>query len=116
VAELAAMLGIDSLLDRMPHRLSGGEAQRVALGRALAYNPDVLCLDEPLSSLDRDTRGEMCDLLGSVQKQTGVTVLHVTHDPDEGRVLGDKLFRFVNGTIIQGEFDADTAEAVRETP
>jgi ABC-type sugar transport system ATPase subunit len=111
VGELAAMLGIEHLLDRMPQRLSGGEAQRVALGRALAYNPDVLCLDEPLSSLDRETRGDMCDLLRTVQRQTGVTVLHVTHDPEEGRLLGDRLFRFVDGTIVAGEFAANGGSA-----
>lgn len=99
VTEIAAMLGVGHLLDRLPAGLSGGETQRVALGRALAFRPRVLCLDEPLSALDRETRGEMCDLLADVRERTGVTVLHVTHDPDEARRLADRLFRMENGAI-----------------
>ena len=103
VAELADLLGIGHLLGRRPAGLSGGEAQRVALGRALAYTPGILCLDEPLSNLDRETRGSMIDLLRTVQQRTGVTTVHVTHDPDEGRQLGDRVFRFVDGRIERAE-------------
>ena len=87
------------LLSRYPQGLSGGEAQRVALGRALASHPDILCLDEPLSALDQDTRGEMCDLLESVKIRTGVTILHVTHDQNEARRLADKVFRLSSGAV-----------------
>src|SRR5690606_2722179 len=73
VGELASLLGIQHLLDRRPLGLSGGESQRVALGRALACQPKVLLLDEPLSALDDVTRGEIYELLRSVQHQTGVT-------------------------------------------
>ena len=59
VDELAELLGITALLDRMPEKLSGGEAQRVALGRALAHRPSVLCLDEPLAALAEELHGEM---------------------------------------------------------
>jgi ABC-type sugar transport system ATPase subunit len=89
VEELAALLGIGYLLERLPHGLSGGEAQRVALGRALAYHPRLLLLDEPLSALDEDTREEMYALLRLVQRQTGVTTLHVTHSLTEARKLAD---------------------------
>jgi ABC-type sugar transport system ATPase subunit len=91
VAELANLLGIGYLLDRKPLGLSGGEAQRVALGRALTAHPSVLCLDEPLSALDEETRDEMAGLLKSVQKRMGVTVLHVTHSPTEAKKLADTI-------------------------
>ena len=88
VEELAELLGLDELLDRLPDKLSGGEAQRVALGRALAHKPSVLCLDEPLSALDEELHDEMCKLLEHVNGQTGVTVLHITHSPSEAKRLG----------------------------
>lgn len=101
VNELTGMLGIGHLLDRRPRGLSGGEAQRVALGRALAFRPGVLLLDEPLSALDEDTRGGMYGLLRSVQRQTGVTALHVTHSRAEARALADRLFVFGQGTLSE---------------
>lgn len=99
VRELADLLGITHLLDRTPRGLSGGERQRVALGRALSFRPRILCLDEPLSALDTDTRGQMCDLLKSVKEHTRVTTLHVTHNPDEAELLGDCLFRIEEGRV-----------------
>lgn len=99
VEELTAMLGIGHLLDRRPQGLSGGESQRVALGRALAFRPGVLLLDEPLSALDEDTRAGMYGLLRSVQRQTGVTTLHVTHNRAEARALADRLFLFEQGSL-----------------
>jgi ABC-type sugar transport system ATPase subunit len=101
VEELAELLGIGYLLDRKPRGLSGGERQRVALGRALSFQPKVLCLDEPLSALDDDTRLKMCDLLSDVQKKTGTTTLHVTHNRDEAERLADYLFRIEDGQIQQ---------------
>src|SRR5205085_1321628 len=78
VTEIAGLLGLQHLLDRKPAGLSGGEAQRVALGRALSFHPGVLLLDEPLSALDEATRAEMYELLRAVRRRTGVTALHVT--------------------------------------
>ena len=101
VEELADLLGIEHLLDRKPQGLSGGERQRVALGRALSFQPRVLCLDEPLSALDDDTRVRMCELLSDVQKKTGTTTLHVTHNRDEAERLADYLFRIEDGQILQ---------------
>ena len=93
VDELAELLGIESLLDRSPVGLSGGERQRIALGRALASSPGVLCMDEPLSSLDEATKEGMYTLLKTVQEQTGVTTLHITHSKHEARQLGDVVFQ-----------------------
>ena len=92
VEEVAELLGITPLLARYPQGLSGGESQRVALGRAIAFRPRVLLLDEPLSALDEDTRADMVGLLRSVQRLTGVTVLHITHSRTEATRLADRLF------------------------
>ena len=106
VAHLAALLGIESLLERHVAKLSGGERQRVALGRALSFEPAVLCLDEPLSALDHDTRLEMCDLLQRVQADTGVTILHITHDRNEAARLANQLFRIEDGVVHTLEPDS----------
>jgi ABC-type sugar transport system ATPase subunit len=99
VHSLAALLGIRHLLKRRPKGLSGGERQRVALGRALSYRPRVLCLDEPLSALDDQTRHQMCDLLRKVRERTHVTTLHITHNIEEAKSLADRLFRIEDGRI-----------------
>lgn len=100
VDELASLLGLTPLLDRRPGGLSGGERQRVALGRALAFQPGILCLDEPLSSLDGQTHRDMCVLLQEVRRRTGVTTLHVTHNEQEAEALADVLFRITDGRIV----------------
>jgi ABC-type sugar transport system ATPase subunit len=99
VDELAELLGIAHLLHRRPRGLSGGERQRVALGRALSFRPSVLCLDEPLSALDDDTRHQMCQLLDDIRRRTGVTTLHITHNLHEAEALADCVFRLENGRI-----------------
>lgn len=106
VDELSSMLGITHLLARRPAGLSGGEAQRVALGRALSFRPQVLCLDEPLSALDSDTRDEMCDLLDNVRRRTQVTTLHVTHNLNEAQRLADCVFRIEDGQVISTSADS----------
>jgi molybdate/tungstate transport system ATP-binding protein len=103
VTELSRLLGIEHLLDRRPPGLSGGEAQRVALGRALSAQPGVLCLDEPLSALDDETRQEMYGLLEQVQESTSVTILHVTHNRDEAERLADRIFLLRNGRVERRE-------------
>jgi molybdate/tungstate transport system ATP-binding protein len=100
VATLAGALGISSLLDRRPFGLSGGERQRVALARALAVEPRLLCLDEPLSALDEDTRSEICDLLMNLKNSFGFTALHVTHSASEAQRLGDLVIRMQEGRIV----------------
>ncbi len=99
IAEISELLGISHLLDRRVKGLSGGEAQRVALGRALSFHPPVLLLDEPLSALDEATRDEMYSLLKHVRLKTGVTTLHVTHSLHEARCLADRLLVIADGCV-----------------
>jgi ABC-type sugar transport system ATPase subunit len=101
VEPLAAQLSISHLLDRQAVRLSGGEAQRVALGRALAVGPRLLLLDEPLSALDESTRGQMTNLLKRVQRDRGITALHVTHSWNEAKSLADVLLQIEEGRIVE---------------
>jgi molybdate/tungstate transport system ATP-binding protein len=90
--ELADELGIDHLMDRVPKGLSGGELQRIALGRALSCRPQVLCLDEPLSALDDETREEICELIMRLRRNHPFTALHITHSRAEADRLGDIVF------------------------
>jgi molybdate/tungstate transport system ATP-binding protein len=103
VEELADLLGIGDLLARKPLGLSGGESQRVALGRALSFRPRILCLDEPLSALDDDTRHSMIELLKKVQHETGVTALHVTHNQREAEKLADCRLQLADGGVAQAD-------------
>ena len=91
-SELSEVLGIVHLLNRSIVGVSGGESQRVALGRALSFRPRVLLLDEPLSALDETTRKDMHELLRRVKTSTGVTTLHVTHSSKESQSLADRCF------------------------
>ncbi|HUE75044.1 MAG TPA: ATP-binding cassette domain-containing protein [Pirellulaceae bacterium] len=101
VEELAKLLGISALLKRHVRHLSGGEAQRVALGRALSFRPRVLVLDEPFNALDEATRDRLCELLRSIQKQSGLTTLHVTHSRSEARLVADKLIVLSAGRVAE---------------
>jgi ABC-type sugar transport system ATPase subunit len=101
VAELAIVLGIEPLLNRHVRHLSGGEAQRVALGRALSFRPRVLLLDEPFNALDETTRDRLCELLRSVQRQSGLTTLHITHSRAEARLLADTLLVLKEGHLSE---------------
>ena len=100
-SELAEVLGITHLLHRGIEGLSGGESQRVALGRALSFDPPVLLLDEPLSALDQSTRHEMQSLLVKVKETTGVTTLHVTHNIEEATALADRRFQLADGVFSE---------------
>jgi molybdate/tungstate transport system ATP-binding protein len=103
VSELANWLEITHLLDRKPQFLSGGEQQRTALGRALASRPPVLLLDEPLGSLDEETRDNIIDLLVRLRNTRTTTVLHNTHNRSEANRLGDIAFRLEDGVVRQTE-------------
>ncbi|EDY20798.1 ABC transporter-related protein [Chthoniobacter flavus Ellin428] len=100
VDQLATELGLTALLDRLPHHLSGGERQRVALGRALAAQPKVLLLDEPLSAIDEELRDDLAALLRRVQREHGVTALHITHSRAEADLLADVIFRLADGRVV----------------
>ncbi len=101
VAALAEMLGLERLLDRRPATLSGGEAQRVSLARALAVEPRLLLLDEPLSSLDPSTRAALREELARLHRTLGTTTIHVTHDFEEAFTLGDRIAVIHHGRLLQ---------------
>jgi ABC-type sugar transport system ATPase subunit len=101
VEELAKQLGIRELLARRIKGLSGGESQRVALGRALSFRPGILLMDEPLNAVDESTRDRLCELLRSIQRSTGLTTLHVTHSRAEARSLAEKLYVIESGRLAE---------------
>lgn len=91
VAELLDLVGLSGFDERSVGRLSGGEAKRVALARALAPTPVVLLLDEPLTGLDRELHAELAGSLSGALKATGTTAVLVTHDHDEAALLADRI-------------------------
>jgi multiple sugar transport system ATP-binding protein len=100
VHSIATMLQIEPLLHRLPKQLSGGQKQRVALGRAMARNPQVFLMDEPLSNLDAKLRAETRSQIVKLQRQLGVTTIYVTHDQTEAMTMGDRI-AVMNGGILQ---------------
>ncbi|MEE2640716.1 MAG: ABC transporter ATP-binding protein [Planctomycetota bacterium] len=101
--ELVETLSLEKILSRYPNRLSGGERQRVALARALAFEPGILCLDEPLSALDQKTHRQLTGYLRSIHERESVTILHVTHNLNEAIDLGTVRFRLQEGRIEKME-------------
>jgi len=101
VRAMAAMLGLEGLLDRKPAQLSGGQSQRVAMGRALVREPQVFLLDEPLSNLDAKLRAQMRSEILALQRRVGVTSLYVTHDQAEAMTLGDRIAVLNAGRLQQ---------------
>ncbi len=101
VEEIAGYLNISHLLHRHPQTLSGGEQQRVALARVLVIEPDVLLLDEPLSALDPGTQDSTRRILKSINNDSKLTVIHVTHDQTEARILADRIAIMMDGRIVQ---------------
>jgi ABC-type sugar transport system ATPase subunit len=101
VRSTAERLGIGHLLDRLPGELSGGEQQRVALGRAIVRQPAALLLDEPLSSLDGPLRRSLRRELKALQRSLGVPTIYVTHDQAEAMALGDRIAVLDQGKLRQ---------------
>lgn len=97
--KVVALLGIGDLLPRRPARLSGGEKQRVAIGRALLCSPLLLLMDEPLASLDRERREEVLPFIRLLSKSVEVPVLYVSHQMDEIVSLADTLVRLEKGRV-----------------
>ncbi len=101
VQEITALLGLEGLANRPVTQLSGGQRQRVALGRALAIKPRILLLDEPLSNLDARIRATMRHEIKAIQRQVGITAIHVTHDREEAMVMADRIAIMNAGEIAQ---------------
>ena len=101
VIETMEMLGIRGLLSRQIQGLSGGEKQRVALARALVLQPKILLLDEPVSALDEVTRQEVCAQLLEIQRQLGLTTIHVSHNLEEAFSVADRAAILKDGTLLQ---------------
>ncbi|MHC4274793.1 MAG: ABC transporter ATP-binding protein [Planctomycetota bacterium] len=107
VQRVAAMLGLEALLDRRPHALSGGQQQRVALGRALVREPTVFLFDEPLSNLDARLRVTTRAEIRTLQRQAGATMIYVTHDQEEAMTLGDRVAVMCDGRLQQVDTPLD---------
>jgi multiple sugar transport system ATP-binding protein len=101
VRYVADLLQIKPLLDRLPKELSGGQKQRVALGRAIARNPQVFLMDEPLSNLDAKLRTQTRAQIVQLQRQLKTTTIYVTHDQTEAMTMGDRIAVMNNGQIQQ---------------
>ena len=101
VEEILDLLGLPGLGERNVTKLSGGQRQRVALGRALAINPSILLLDEPLSNLDARIRQHVRHEIKALQHQLGITAIHVTHDREEAMVMADRIAIMDNGELVQ---------------
>jgi len=100
IAELLALVRLSGFEDRRPDSLSGGESQRLALARAMASEPKILLLDEPLGPLDRPLRAELLEMLSELHGRFGWTTLHVTHDPEEARGYADRVLTLTSGGML----------------
>ncbi|WP_338113275.1 ABC transporter ATP-binding protein [Paenibacillus artemisiicola] len=98
--DMSRIVQIDHLLDRKPAQLSGGQQQRVAMARALAKDPDILLLDEPMSNLDARLKLDVRDEIRKLQRELGVTTIIVTHDQEEALAISDRV-AILNGGKIQ---------------
>src|SRR3989440_8773024 len=101
VVELLELVGLGHAADRYPHQLSGGMQQRVSLARALAIEPRVLLLDEPLSALDAKVRVQLREEIRRIQLELGITTLYVTHDQEEALSVSDRVAVMWSGRIEQ---------------
>jgi ABC-type sugar transport system ATPase subunit len=114
VQRLAELLGISHLLERSITHLSGGEAQRVAIGRAISFEPQVLLMDEPLNALDEKTRDRLCSLLSTLHAEFGLTTLHITHSRAEARQVAQKFFLLEKGALHERPL-SELATAAKES-
>ncbi|MEE9461949.1 MAG: ABC transporter ATP-binding protein [Bacteroidales bacterium] len=98
--ELLEQVGLGGRISHFPSELSGGEAQRVAIARALANEPEMILADEPTGNLDSSTAGEIIDLLVSLNKEKGLTILMVTHDKETADAVSNSIITLKDGNII----------------
>lgn len=99
--QVAVKLGLSNGMDRLPEQLSGGESQRVAIGRALMQDPKILLLDEPLANLDGPLRVQLRRLIRQLHQEQRLTTIHVTHDQEEALALGDRVALLHEGRFQQ---------------
>lgn len=113
VAKWMRIVGLDETMrKRYPWQLSGGQQQRVGIARALAASPDILLMDEPFGAVDEITRASLQDEISRIHKDTGITILFVTHDINEAIKLGTKMLVMNDGTIQQ----YDSFEHISQKP
>lgn len=112
IAAILDKVGLLGLENRRPAQLSGGQQQRVAVARALVFDPRLVLMDEPLSSLDKQLREQLQYEIKSLQRTTGITFVYVTHDQTEAMVMSDRVAVFYQGRIQQ----IDTPERLYEYP
>ncbi len=112
VAEAARILDLTDYLERRPKALSGGQRQRVAMGRAIVRQPQVFCMDEPLSNLDAKLRVSTRTQIASLQRRLGITTVYVTHDQVEAMTMGDRVAVLKDGLLQQ----VDTPRAMYDRP
>ncbi len=101
VEEISKTLRISGLLKKYPGTISGGEKQRVAMARSLVMSPDILLMDEPMSSLDPGLRNDIMVEIKSISRKLGQTIIYVTHDVNEGLFLGDSVVFITNGRVVR---------------
>ncbi|WP_024800318.1 ABC transporter ATP-binding protein [Nocardia sp. BMG51109] len=101
VGEVAELLDLTEYLDRKPAKLSGGQRQRVAMGRAIVREPQVFCMDEPLSNLDAKLRVQTRTQIAALQRRLGTTTVYVTHDQVEAMTMGDRVAVLRDGRLQQ---------------
>jgi putative spermidine/putrescine transport system ATP-binding protein len=101
VKDALVLVRMSAFAERDPGQLSGGQAQRVSIARAIVYRPDLLLMDEPLSALDRKLRAEMQFELKTLHRTLGTTVLYVTHDQEEALAMSDRIAVLDDGTLVQ---------------
>jgi putative spermidine/putrescine transport system ATP-binding protein len=112
ISEALAMVGLEAMQERFPRELSGGQQQRVALARCFIYKPSLILMDEPLSALDRKLRETMQMEIKRLHRETGSTIIFVTHDQDEALALSDRICLMHNGRIEQ----IDAPQTMYERP
>lgn len=110
ISSISKYLGIENILNREPHTLSGGEKQLVALASALIREPEMLIMDEALTMVDMDIRDRIYDILKEVNKNKGITIINITHDMDEV-IHGDSIMVMDNGKIV---LNGNTKDVISE--